>query len=108
MTISAAFLELMPSTVTIYTYASRDAYGKRTASATGTAVRCRIEPARKVTRDKDGREVVELGVIYLYGVSGLTVDDKVVLPDSTEVRISGVETSNDEDGTHHTVIRYGD
>ena len=76
MTISAAFLELMPSTVTIYTNASRDAYGKRTASATGTA--------------------------------GLTVDDKVVLPDSTEVRISGVETSNDEDGTHHTVIRYGD
>jgi len=107
MTIDPQFLQLMPSIVTWYQKSSRDAYGKGSFAATGTAVRCRIQQSSKMSRDSEGKEVNEIGSVYVYGVSTITVDDKLVMPDGKVAVVLTVETRNDESGPHHTVIRIG-
>lgn len=107
MTIESAFLDLMPSTVSWYAVDSTDAYGKRTFSSTAQTQRCRVQKAKNVTRDADGREVVEDGKVYFYGVSAITVNDRLVLPDSTTQVILNVETRNDQTGAHVTVVSFG-
>lgn len=108
MTIEAAFLDLMPSTVTIYAEASRDAYGKATFSGTGTDVRCRVVPESRMTRTGDGREVVSAGRVYCYGVPTVDVDSRLVLPDGTTAIVLAVQVQNDETGAHHTVVTFGE
>lgn len=107
MTIEAAFLDLMPSTVTWYSVASTDAYGKRTFSGTAQTQRCRVQIARNVTRDADGKEVMEDGKVYFYGTSTITVNDRLVLPDGSTQVILNVETRNDQTGAHVTVLSFG-
>lgn len=107
MTIDPAFLELMPSTVTSYGVASRDAYGKATYAASGTTLTCRIQRNSRQTRDNEGKEVLEIGQVFVYGTTTISTGDKLVLDDGEVVQILSVETVNDEDGPHHTVIRFG-
>jgi hypothetical protein len=107
MTLEAQFLSMMPSTVTVYSKASTDQYGKRTFSATGTSYSCRIQDVNEMLRTDEGREVVITGKVYLYGAPNLTTDHKIVLPDSTVPVIHMVTVNNDESGAHHTVIYYG-
>lgn len=105
--IDAAFLELMPSTVTLYPQASRDAYGKQTFSGSGTTVRCRVVPTNDVIRDSNGREVVASGRVLCYGTPTVTVDSRLVLPDGSDAVVIAVQVQNDEDGPHHTVVTFG-
>lgn len=107
MTIEAAFLDLMPSTVTIYAQSSRDAYGKQSFAATGTTVRCRVVPTNQVIRTGDGREVVATGRVYCHGTPTVTVDSRVVLPDGSDATVVAVQVQNDDGGAHHTVIDVG-
>jgi len=107
MTINASFLELMPSTATVFTKSSRDAYGKVTFGATGTTFRCRVSDDRNVTSGADQRDVIETGTIYCYGNPTVTVDDKIVLPDNTVIKVTQVSVVDDESGPHHTIIRFG-
>jgi hypothetical protein len=67
MTIEAAFLDLMPSQVTVFPKSSMDAYGKFTFSATGTSTRCRVMETGRVVKSADGRDVYEVGTIIFYG-----------------------------------------
>jgi hypothetical protein len=106
MTIESVFLTMMPSTVTVYIKSSRDAYSKPSFSASGTGVRARVQEDRPVTSG-EVREVTESGTIYFYGNPTVSVDDKIVLPDGTNVKVTMVTVMNDEVGPHHTVVRYG-
>lgn len=106
MTIEAAFLDLMPSTVTVYAKTATDAYGKFTFSGTGTAVRCRIQPSDNVVTTADNRNVVSRGTIIFYGTPTITTDSKIVLPDNTIPLILTVQVHNDDTGTHHTTVTY--
>lgn len=106
MTIETAFLDMMPSTVTIYPKSSTDAYGKFSFSATGTAVRCRIQPSDNVVTTEDNRQVVSRGTIIFYGTPTITSDSKIVLPDGTSPLILTVRVHNDDSGTHHTTVTY--
>lgn len=107
MSLDPSFLDLMPSTVTLYAQSSRDAYGKQSFSGTGTAVRCRVVPESKVMRTADGREVVSTGRVLCYGTPTVTTDHRLVLPDGSDAIVLGVQVQNDEDGAHHTVITFG-
>lgn len=106
MSIDTAFLSLMPSTVTVYPHTTRDAYGKQSHSASGTSVRCRIQMDTSVNRGNDAREVGKTGTIYAYGVVSVATEDKVMLPDGLSALITSVTIANDENGPHHTVIRF--
>ena len=106
MGIETDFLDMMPSTVTVYAKASTDAYGKLSFSATGTGTRCRIQPRSEVVTTENMREVVTKGTIIFYGVPSITTESKIVLPDGTIPLIVSVQTHYDESGTHHTTVVY--
>jgi hypothetical protein len=106
VTIEAAYLEMMPSTVTIYNETSSDKYGKPTFG-TGTAVRCRIVPTKQSTRTGTGVDITEVGKVYCYGTPTVAVDDKLLLPTGETVFAVAVQIQNDESGAHHTVISIG-
>jgi hypothetical protein len=106
VTIEAAFLELMPSTVTVFASTTTDAYGKQSFAATGTAVRCRLQPSDEVMKDADNRDVVAKGTIIFYGTPTITPSSKIVLPDNTIPLIVSVQVHNDDTGTHHTTVVY--
>lgn len=107
MGIESLFADLMPATVTVYPRSAIDQYGKRSWSASGTSYSCRIQADTGVMRDAEGREVVITGRAYLYGAPVLTTDHKIVLPDGSSPVIVSVATVEDEDGPHHTMIRFG-
>ena len=107
MTIEASFLDLMPSTVTVYAKASADAYGKVTFGATGVATRCRIQQTGRVVKGADNRDVYETGVIIFYGTPTITEDSKIVLPDGSTPLILSIRDHNDEDGANHTTVSFG-
>lgn len=107
MTIETAFLDLMPSTITIYPMASSDAYGKRTFSATGTTVRCRIQERDQRYTTERNEDYQAVGTIICYGTPSIDLDSKVVLPDGTQIMILSIVHHNDESGAHHTSISFG-
>jgi len=106
VTIEAAFLDLMPSTVTIFAKTATDAYGKLSFSASGTAVKCRIQPSDDVVKTMDNRTVVSRGTIIFFGTPTITTDSKILLPDNTIPLILTVQVHNDDTGTHHTTVTY--
>ena len=107
MAIDAEFLDLMPSTVTIYAKTGMDAYGKMTFSATGTAVRCRVQETGRVIKTADNRDVYENGTIIFYGTPTISEDSKIVLPDGSSPLILAVIHHNDELGANHTTVSFG-
>jgi len=107
MAIEAAFLTMMPSTVTVYAKTAMDAYGKMTHSATGTAVRCRIQQTGRVVKSPDNRDVYETGTIIFYGSPTISEDSKIVLPDGSIPLIISVTKHNDDVGANHITISFG-
>lgn len=106
MTIEAAYLGMMPSTVTIYNETAVDKYGKGTFG-TGTQVRCRVVPTNQSERTGTGVDEIPVGKIYCYGTPTVNVNDKILLPDGQTVYAVHVQKQNDESGAHHTVISIG-
>ena len=106
MTIEAAYLALMPSTITIYNETSTDKYGKP-SFGTGAAVRCRVVPSNDSKRIDTGVDVMASGKIYCYGTPTVNVNDKIQLPSGEQVYAVAVQLQNDESGSHHTVITIG-
>jgi hypothetical protein len=106
VTIETEFLDLMPTTVTIFAKTATDAYGKFTFSPTGTAVRCRLQPSNDVVTTMDNREIVTRGTIIFYGTPTITNDSKIQLPDGTVPLIVSVMVRNDDTGAHHTTVTY--
>lgn len=107
MAIDARFLSMMPTTVKVYKYLSKDKYGKPSWAATATSYRCRIIDEEALTRTMEGDNVLILGKAIIYGVADATTDDKLELPDGTLPVIVAVDQVTDEVGAHHTVIRFG-
>lgn len=106
MTIETAFSSMMPSSVTITSVSSTDAYGKRTFSGSST-IQCRIQKSKRIINTADGKQIPEEGRVYCYGTSNATVNDRLTLPDGSNVPILTVETRNDEVGAYVTVISFG-
>lgn len=107
MTIEAAFLDLMPSTITVYAKSSADAYGKVTWAASGTAVKCRIQETGQLVTTGDQENVYEQGRAICYGIVTVSHDSKIVLPDGSAPQILSITNHNDDAGAHHTTISFG-
>lgn len=99
--------EFMTDTVSFYDKSSLDKYGKATFSASPTTVTGRLIYGREKNRDVQGTEVVDLGRFITYGpATTITVNHKMVVGADT-FTINSVSKIKDENGAHHTVIRFG-
>lgn len=107
MAIESDYRELFSEVVTLYPPSTIDKYGKRTFSASGVSACAHLVSEVALARDQEGREVTELGKVYLYGVFPVTTDYKIVLPDNSSPVIIGVDQPHDPAGAHHTVVRIG-
>ena len=107
MAIESDFRELFSETVTLFPPTATDVYGKRTFSASGVSACAHLVSDVSLTRDLDGREVTEIGRVYLYGTPAVTTEYKIRLTDGSEPVIIGVDVPHDQNGPHHTVVRIG-
>ena len=108
MGISRDFLPLMLETVTLKANSTVDKYGKQSFAASGVTFRARLIYDTRLVRDSEGREVVEAGKAVLYGaVPLLNPRWQIALPDGTTPKITFVDTVQDEDGDHHSVVGFG-
>ena len=108
MAIEPNYRELFSESVTLLPKVSTDKYGRRTHASAGSSVPAHLVAETRLTRDPDGREVVETGRVYLYGAyADVDTDYLIVLPDGSSPVIVGVDTPHDPAGAHHTVVRVG-
>lgn len=107
MALDREFLPLMLETVTLTAQSSLDRYGKQSFAASGTSYRARLVWQERILRDKDGREIVESGRAILYGTTDADPTWRITLPDGSTPKITMVNTIQDEDGDHHSVVGFG-
>lgn len=100
------FLALMPHTVTIQPLTGRDEYSRPTYGP-GIQYRARVVGKQKLVRAADGSERVSATTIYVVGVSGISPEDRITLPDGSQPPILAVSRMPDERGDHHEVVYCG-
>ena len=98
--------EFMTDSVVFTAKASIDKYNKPTFSGSTTVTGRLIYDTVK-SRDVQGVEVVDVGKFITKGPSlTLTVGHRMVVGADT-FSINAVDQISDENGAHHTVIRFG-
>lgn len=108
MTLPKDFAEMMLQTIILSPQSAVDKYGKQTFG-TGVSYKCRLMTSQRITRDAQGREIIEAGRAIIYGVLAATPSphDRIQLPDGSTPKVVSVSKVQDEDGDHHSVIGYG-
>lgn len=89
--------DLMPGTVTVQTFVSRDSYGGASYASPAT-YDCRVNYKHHDIRRPDGQVVTARGMIWIATSDQIGVDDKVTLPDSTVPEILDSASITDETG----------
>ena len=98
--------EFMTDTVVFTAKTSVDKYNKPTFSG-DTSVVGRLIYDKVKSKDVQGIEVVDVGRFITKGPSTtIAVSHKMVIGADT-FTINAVENISDENGAHHTVIRFG-
>jgi acetyltransferase-like isoleucine patch superfamily enzyme len=98
--------EFMTDSVVFTARASIDKYNKPTFSGNTTVFGRLIYDTQK-SKDVQGTEVVDIGRFITLGPSTtITVGHRMVIGADT-FTINGVDNISDENGAHHTVIRFG-
>lgn len=106
MALDPAYRELFSESVTLKPRASIDSYGKPTFSS-GASVPAHVMGQYEILATPDGRDKVQTGVAILYGTPTVDTSYSLVLGDNSVVTILAVDVATDEDGGHHTVVRFG-
>ncbi len=96
---------LCPNTVTIQPFASADSYSKPTYGS-GVVYTCLIAKQPKMVRTVTGQEKVSMAQIYLTSAPGVSVKDKVTLPDGTTPAIIHVDTYPSDTSTAYFEVIY--
>jgi len=105
--IFAKVAEFMTDTVIFSAKESVDKYNKPTFSGTPTSVTGRLIFDTVKSRDVQGIEVVDVGRFITLGPSlTINIGHKMVIGSNT-FTINAVDNISDENGAHHTVIRFG-
>ena len=111
MAMDPELIELMSSTVSLAPPTSRDVKGKQTF---GTAItpRCHIEYGERVLNGDPAKTKVSMGKCILDGVYDITEEWDITLPtpgplDGRKTFIVEVQQFSDEEGPHHTTVRFG-
>ena len=98
--------EFMTDSVVFTARASVDKYNKPTFSG-NTTVTGRLIYDTVKSKDVQGIEVVDIGRFITYGpATTITVNHRMVVGADT-FTINGIDNIKDENGDHHTVIRFG-
>jgi hypothetical protein len=101
--------EFMTDTVVFTPKASVDKYNKPTFGASQTNVTATGRLIYDTTKSKDvqGVEVVDIGRFISNGpFTSITVSHRMVVGADT-FTINAVDQLSDENGAHHTVVRFG-
>ena len=99
--------EFMTDTVSFYAKSTVDKYNKSTFAAQATSVVGRLIYDTTKSRDVQGTEVVDIGRFITKGpATSITVNHKMVVGADT-FTVNSVDNIADENGAHHTVIRFG-
>lgn len=106
----ADFLDMMPDTVQINAFVSRDRANNPTYAPTSTSYPAYIEMKNHLTVDAKGREVMARGKVFLGTATIIGIEDLLTLPAGFSPRtppIIAVNVVSDEAGTHHTELEIG-
>lgn len=103
MAIDPALQRLAPHTVTISPFSSYNSYGESSFGA-GVSYQCLIEKKPRMVKDAQGKEVVSSAAVYLTSAPGITVKDKVTLPDLSSPQILSFGTYPNQSGDYFTVV----
>ena len=99
--------EFMTDTVTFTAKASVDKYNKPIFANSSTTVTGRLIYDTTKSKDVQGVEVVDIGRFIPYGpATSITVSHRMVVGADT-FTINAIDNIADENGAHHTVIRFG-
>ena len=99
--------EFMTDSVVFTAKASVDKYNKPTFSNSNTTVTGRLIYDTVKSKDVQGIEVVDIGRFITKGpATTITVAHRMVVGADT-FTINAVDNIADENGAHHTVIRFG-
>lgn len=99
--------DFMTDTVSFYARSSVDKYNKPTYSATVTTATGRLIYDTVKAVDAQGIEVTNIGRFVTYGPqTAITTNHKMVVGAET-FNINAVDNIADENGAHHTVIKFG-
>ena len=99
--------EFMTDSVVFTAKASIDKYNKPTFANSSITVAGRLIYDTVKSKDVQGTEVVDVGRFITLGPSTtITVGHRMVIGADT-FTINGVDNIKDENGAHHTVIRFG-
>jgi hypothetical protein len=98
--------EFMTDSVVFTAKASVDKYNKPTFSGNTTITGRLINETTK-SKDVQGQEVVDIGRFITKGpATSITVAHRMVVGADT-FTINAIDNISDENGAHHTVIRFG-
>lgn len=106
MAFEAVFLDLMPSTVSVSTRASHNAYGEPSFGS-GTDFRARIVHQPGFVRGTNDETIEYTHVIWVASTGTIDVSARITLPDGTTPIVRAVERYPDTDGTHHHKLMCG-
>jgi len=99
--------EFMTDSVSFTAKASVDKYNKTTFDNSSTTVTGRLIYDTTKSKDVQGIEVVDIGRFITKGpATTITVGHRMVVGADT-FTINAVDNIADENGAHHTVIRFG-
>ncbi len=107
MSFEAAFLSLMPHTVTVQELTGKNADGSPTYSTSAVSYRARVVRANKQVRDGRGNTVMAGYFVWVASTGTLSPQALYTLPDGSQPPVFMVESFPDEDGTHHHKVVFG-
>lgn len=112
MAFEKAFLDLMPLTCTLRPRSAASGYvGEATyGTAITPAPRCHVEYKAGTFQNNDGVQKHYEGSVYLGGVYAVDTTWQLLIPipgGEREVKIITVEQNTDQEGFHHTALRFG-
>ena len=105
MAIDKQLTSFMPHTVTIAPYASKNAYGEDSFSATTRTASAYVEPNQQLAYGDQVNEKTTSKVAYISDTS-ITINDKITLPDSSTPEIASIVIHNEVVGLEHTMVTF--
>ena len=105
MTQIADWLDLMPDTVVVQSFAGRDQYGVGSYGSPN-GFEARVTYRNRSVTTASGEEVVARGEAWLATVEHITPQDKITLSDGTNPLILSVDRISDETGPLYTKIFF--
>ena len=105
MAIDKQLSSFMPHTVTIAPFATKNAYGEDSFSATTRTASAYVEPNAQFSYGDQVAEKTTNKVAYISDTS-ITINDKITLPDSSTPDIVSIVLHNEVVGLEHTMVTF--